>query len=313
MSTPASTLRTGRFAPSPTGSLHFGSLIAALGSFLEARRVGGRWLLRIEDLDAPRVVPGAADAMLRALETFALSWDGPVIYQSQRLDYYQQALERLRSLGWVYACTCSRRDLAQSAGGPVYPGYCRSGPRRPGRQQALRVRTEPLLIECHDRIQGLFAQALESDVGDFVIRRADNLYAYQLAVVVDDAWQGVTDVVRGSDLLDSSPRQIWLQRLLNLPTPRYAHLPVAVDAQGHKLSKQTHAAAVNQRRPGAALVAALRFLGQAPEPALARARAKDVVAWARAHWDPARIPQRRTQAWAADIPCPASVTDSTIP
>lgn len=293
--------RTGRFAPSPTGPLHFGSLVAALGSFLEARRVGGRWLLRIEDLDTPRVVPGAADAILHSLERFALRWDGPVLYQSQRLEHYAAALERLRRLDRLYPCTCSRRHLArhspQGPGGPIYPGHCRFGPRRPSRQPALRVRTECAPIGFHDRIQGPHAQNLEAEVGDFVVRRADGLFAYQLAVVVDDAWQGVTDVIRGSDLLDSTPRQIWLQRLLDLPTPDYAHLPVAVDGRGRKLSKQTHAPEVDQRRPGATLVEALRFLGQTPEPELARSDAGRVLEWARVHWNPLRIPCRRAIPW----------------
>jgi len=222
--------------------LHFGSLVAALGSFLEARRWDSEWLVRIEDVDVSRAVPGAADAILRALERCELFWDGPVLYQSQRTEAYRAALERLSSAELAYPCTCSRRELAMnprgSDGGPIYPGHCRVGVRQPDRPRAIRLRTTDAPLAFRDAVQGEFRQCLASEVGDFVVRRADGLFAYQLAVVVDDADQGVTQVVRGSDLLDSTPRQIYLQRLLGLPTPEYAHLPVAVDGRGNKLSKQ---------------------------------------------------------------------------
>ena len=280
----------GRFAPSPTGPLHFGSLVAALASWLDARRAGGRWLLRMEDLDAPRVEAGAADGILRALESLGLGWDGPVEYQSRRGALYRDALARLAT--HTYACACTRRELDDSAlaidGARVYPGTCRNG-LPPGRApRATRVRTDAAPIRFVDRVQGEQVQQLERDVGDFVVVRADGVVAYQLAVVVDDAEQGVTDVVRGADLLDSTARQIHLQRLLGLPTPRYLHAPVAVNAAGEKLSKQTRAAAAG---PGD-LAHALRFLGlEAPqgEPPAA------LLAWAVPRWDAARVPRARSR------------------
>ena len=279
----------GRFAPSPSGPLHFGSLVAAVAGFVDARARRGRWLLRVEDLDPPRVVPGAADAILATLDAYGLHWDGAVVYQSARLEHYRAALERLRQTGLVYPCGCSRRDIAATRTGPVYPGTCRNGVSS-HRPPALRLRTDDREIAFLDRLQGRFGQRLESEVGDFVLRRADGVYAYQLAVVVDDAWQQVSDVVRGSDLLDSTPRQIYLQRLLGLPQPRYCHLPLALNRQGDKLSKQTGAPALDDRRPALALVAALDFLDQHPPPHLAAAGANQVLDWAVANWQPARIP-----------------------
>lgn len=283
----------GRFAPSPTGPLHFGSLIAALGSFLEARRHGGEWLVRIEDVDAPRTAPGAAAAILRALERYGLHWDGPVVYQSQRTAHYRAALESLLDARLAYPCTCTRRELASGPrgrdGAPIYPGTCRAGPRQPQRPHALRLQVTDALIRFRDAIQGEYGQRLEREVGDFVLRRADGLFTYQLAVVVDDAAQGVTQVVRGADLLDSTPRQMVLQRLLGLPTPDYAHLPVVVDARGDKLSKQTGAPPLDEQNPGPTLWAALRFLGQQPPPELAREPAPAIIAWAVAHWDLAAV------------------------
>lgn len=278
----------GRFAPSPTGPLHFGSLVAALGSFLEARRRGGEWLLRIEDVDTPRTVPGAADAILRALERYGLWWDGPVTYQSQRTGLYQAALEHLRSAQWIYPCGCSRRDLVSGPrgvdGAPRYLGNCRHGLRSTGRPCALRLRVSAAPISFRDALQGERCQCLEHEVGDFVLRRADGCFSYQLAVVVDDADQHITQVVRGADLLDSTPRQIYLQRLLALATPEYAHLPVALDRRGHKLSKQTGAAPLAEDNPGPTLWAALRFLGQQPPLELANAPAATLISWAVKHW-----------------------------
>ena len=288
----------GRFAPSPTGPLHFGSLIAALGSFLEARRHGGEWLLRIEDVDAPRTAPGATTVILRALERYGLLWDGPVVYQSQRTAHYQAALDCLRNAGLAYPCTCTRRELVPCPrgrdGAPIYPGTCRAGPRRPDRPPAFRLRVTDAPIQFHDAIQGEYRQRPAREVGDFVLRRADGLFAYQLAVVVDDAAQGVTQVVRGVDLLDSTPRQIVLQRLLGLPTPDYAHLPVAVDARGDKLSKQTGAPPLDERNPGPILWAALRFLGQQPPPELAWEPPPVILAWALTHWWLERAPAMRS-------------------
>jgi glutamyl-Q tRNA(Asp) synthetase len=278
----------GRFAPSPTGALHFGSLVAALASWLDARRAGGAWLLRMEDLDQPRVIPGAAEAILRQLAAFGLDWDGPVLYQSARLEHYEAAIRKLGS--HVYPCCCTRKELEDSAlaidGSRIYPGTCRHG-LAPGKSaRALRLRTDDEPIRFLDRVQGEIVQSLESAVGDFVVRRADGLIAYQLAVVVDDAAQGVTDVVRGADLLDSTPRQITLQRLLGYASPRYLHVPVASNAAGEKLSKQTHAPdAVAQDVPRA-----LRFLGLDP-PA---GTPQEILAWAARRWDPGRLPRART-------------------
>jgi glutamyl-Q tRNA(Asp) synthetase len=294
-------LYRGRFAPSPTGPLHFGSLVAAVGSWADARVRGGEWLVRMEDLDPPREVPGAADAILRALGALGLEPDGPVVRQSERGDAYRAALDRLRDRGVLFACGCTRKEIADSGlpgsdGGIVYPGTCRNGP-PPGRAaRALRVRVDDAVIAFDDALQGDLRQDLAREVGDFVLLRADGLFAYQLAVVVDDAAQAITDVVRGADLLDSTPRQVFLQRALGLPTPRYLHLPVATNAAGEKLSKQTGAPALDCSHPGPALVAALRFLGQ-PAPAdLERAPARAVLEWAAANWDRARLPRRRAIA-----------------
>jgi glutamyl-Q tRNA(Asp) synthetase len=291
----------GRFAPSPTGPLHFGSLVAALGSYADARAARGEWLVRMEDLDPPREQAGAADAILAALEAFGFEWDGPVVWQSRRGDAYRDALDRLAALGATYPCACTRKELQDSAlaapdGSLVYPGTCREG-LPPGKaMRAVRVRVGDAVVAFDDAVQGCVVQHLAREVGDFVVRRADGLVAYQLAVVVDDAAQGITDVVRGADLLDSTPRQIHLQRLLGLPTPRYAHLPVAVNGAGEKLSKQTLAAPVDPAQPAPALVAALAFLGQAPPMALGRADARTVVAWAAANWARDRVPRVRALA-----------------
>jgi len=280
----------GRFAPSPTGPLHFGSLIAAVGSYLDARHHGGRWLVRIEDLDPPREVPGAANAILHTLEAFGLHWDGPVAWQSKRADAYEQATQQLLSSGWAYPCGCSRRDVMEIAGGGVYPGTCRGGIARGRHARTLRMLVAGASVSFHDRIQGPVSQDLESQVGDFVIRRADGLFAYQLAVVVDDAAQGVTHVVRGSDLVDSTPRQVHLQRVLGLPVPQFAHLPVALDVNGRKLAKQTSAAAVGAD-PSAELARALAFLGQAPVAELAGAPPGELLRWASACWDIGAVPR----------------------
>jgi glutamyl-Q tRNA(Asp) synthetase len=290
----------GRFAPSPTGPLHFGSLIAAVGSYLDARHHGGEWLLRIEDLDPPREVPGAGDAILRTLDGFGMHWDGPVIYQSRRDSIYAAALEELVRKGYLFGCACTRKEIADSAirseAGLVYPGTCRGG-LPPGRHaRALRVRAEQRRIELVDRLQGSLQQQLDQEVGDFIIRRADGLVAYQLAVVIDDAEQHITHVVRGADLLDSTPRQLYLQQLLELPTPSYLHLPVAVDATTEKLSKQTFARDVIAGKDNTALLDVLTFLNQQlPESPLDASR-EELWAWAIAHWDPGRISCSRTRA-----------------
>jgi glutamyl-Q tRNA(Asp) synthetase len=311
----------GRFAPSPTGPLHFGSLIAAVGSYLEAKHHGGRWLLRMEDLDRPREQQGAADAILRTLEACGMGWDGDIMYQSRRDEAYRYALAQLEAQGLVYPCGCSRREIADSyvtfarsahdaplarasgreagsegeyTGALVYPGTCRAG-LAPGKAaRAVRLRVDDSAIEFEDALQGSVRQNLATEVGDFVLLRADGLYAYQLAVVVDDSEQGITDVVRGADLLTSTPRQIYLQRLLGLPTPRYLHLPAAVNAAGDKLSKQTLAPPVDARDPVPALAQAMDFLGQAPPAQLACASLAEFWDWAFAHWDAQRIARRRS-------------------
>ena len=288
----------GRFAPSPTGPLHFGSLVAAVGSFLEARTRGGEWLVRMEDLDPPRVAPGAAEDILHTLAAFGLQGDGPVAYQSARHDAYHCALHRLREKRRVYPCACSRREIADSAvagaEGPVYPGTCRGGVAAGKAARALRLDTWGAAVAFEDAIQGRIDCELGKETGDFVLYRADGTYAYQLAVAVDDAEQGITDVVRGADLLASTPRQIYIQQLLDLPRPRYVHLPVAVNAQGEKLSKQTLAMPVDRARPLPALVAALSFLGQRPPRTLALATVGELWNWASKSWDLARVPRTRT-------------------
>lgn len=288
----------GRFAPSPTGPLHFGSLVAAIGSYLEARTRQGEWLVRIEDLDGPRVVAGAAESILRTLEAFGMDWDGDVVYQSQRNDAYHAALHLLRQHGLTYHCACTRREVADSwingVDGVVYPGTCRNGIAAGRQPRALRVRTDDRAIDFEDGLQGPIRQRVESEIGDFVLHRADGYIAYQLAVVVDDAEQGVTDVVRGADLLDSTPRQMYLQRLLGYPTPAYLHLPVAANAHGEKLSKQTLAAPVDETQPLNALVRVMDFLGQKPPHELLPAGLETFWQWALANWNAARLPKARS-------------------
>ncbi|MDD5242279.1 MAG: tRNA glutamyl-Q(34) synthetase GluQRS [Sulfuricella sp.] len=288
----------GRFAPSPTGPLHFGSLVAAVGSFLEARSRGGEWLVRMEDLDLPRVVAGAAADILRTLEALGLYWDGPVMFQSARDEAYRAALAELEKIGAVYPCACTRKEIADSAIGgidsPIYPNTCRGGLLSGRQGRAMRVRTDAGSVGFDDALQGGISQVLEKEVGDFVVRRADGLFAYQLAVVVDDAEQSITHIVRGADLLDSTPRQIYLQRLLGLPTPAYLHLPVAVNARGEKLSKQTLAPAVTAANPAAVLFEALAFLGQLPPAELKDADPDTFWQWAMANWRADRLPARRT-------------------
>jgi glutamyl-Q tRNA(Asp) synthetase len=325
LSPPDSNYR-GRFAPSPTGPLHFGSLVAAVGSYLDTKHHNGTWLVRMEDLDLPRCVAGAADEILRTLDAFGLHSDEPVVYQSQRTAAYDEALHSLQSLGSVYPCCCTRKEIADSAlhgiDGPVYPGTCRNGVPAGREARAWRVRTDhqflppcrgkgrmgveqneitvstpsPTLplqgggsVEFDDVLQGSITQHLESEIGDFVVKRADGLYAYQLAVVVDDAFQNITHVVRGADLLDSTPRQIHLQRLLGFPTPVYMHLPIAVNAQGEKLSKQTLAPAITTDDMIATLIAALEFLRQQPPAELRQANVEEVWGWAINNWQPARL------------------------
>jgi len=303
------TVYRGRFAPSPTGPLHFGSLVTALGSYLDAKHHNGIWLVRIEDLDTPRTVKGAADDILRTLEACGLHWDETVAYQSRRSAAYQAAFKRLRTDNLLYPCACSRKEVADSAlhgiDGLIYPGTCRSGIKSPSpqpspvkgegagahiaKENAWRVRTDDQAISFDDALQGRIVQHLESEIGDFVVKRADGLFAYQLAVVVDDAFQGITHVVRGADLLTSTTRQIYLQRLLGFATPAYTHLPIAVNAQGEKLGKQTLAAPVGTNNPVAMLLRALAFLRQEPPAELSDLDPDSVLSWAIAHWDKDRL------------------------
>lgn len=272
----------GRFAPSPTGPLHFGSLVAAVASYVDARAHGGQWLVRIEDVDTPRVQPGAADHILRTLEQFGFAWDGEVLFQSTRTEAYRSALDQLERAGAAYPCTCSRKET-----GERYPGTCRNG-LAPGRApRAWRVRVHSDAIEFDDRRLGRQPQNVEEYCGDVIVLRADGLFSYQLAVVVDDRDQGVTDIVRGSDLLDSTARQIHLQRLLGAPVPRYLHTLVASNAEGQKLSKQTQAPAIDPRHPVPLLTQALQFLKQNPPPDLGDTA--DVWRWALANWRPANL------------------------
>lgn len=289
-----SPLYKGRFAPSPTGPLHFGSLVAALGSFLDARAHGGQWLLRIEDLDPPREQPGAADAILHSLDAHGLYWDSAVLYQHDRLEAYAVAAQKLQQAGWAYPCACSRREIVDSGlrglEGPVYPGTCRNSLPTGKVARALRLRVpDTAVFEFEDALQGTLHQDLAREIGDFVIRRADCQFAYQLAVVMDDAFQGITQVVRGADLLLSTPRQIYLQRRLGLPTPFYMHLPVAVNAAGEKLSKQTGALPLDDTQPAANLFIALAFLHQSPPPQLQHSPAPELLRWAVSNWHAAAL------------------------
>jgi len=278
----------GRFAPSPTGLLHFGSLVAAVGSWLCARHAGGQWLLRVEDIDPPREVAGSAQAILAALPAFGLVADAPALFQSQRQAAYDAAFERLRAADQVFPCWCSRAQLAASEG--IHrDGRCLAAP-DPARAPAWRLRVPDITITFDDALQGPQRQNLREAAGDLVIRRVEGYYAYQLACVVDDAYQGISEVVRGTDLLDSTPRQIWLQRCLGLPTPAYRHLPLALDAQGRKLSKSERAHPLDPAAPLPALRRALAFLDVQTS-----ARAPDVtslLAAALTQFDPARLPRQ---------------------
>jgi len=275
-------------------------LVAAVGSFLEARSRDGEWLVRMEDLDLPRTVPGAADDILRTLDAFGLHWDGEVMVQSARNEAYRAALAELEKLGAVYPCACTRREIADSAlsgiDGPIYPGICRAGLLEGRAPRAMRVRTDSTPVGFDDALQGRISQILATEVGDFVVRRADGLFAYQLAVVVDDAEQAITHVVRGADLLDSTPRQITLQKLLSLPTPAYLHLPIAVNERGEKLSKQTLAPAVSRINPVAQLCEVLAFLNQTPPVELRDVELDGFWKWAVANWRADRLPAQRMMA-----------------
>lgn len=294
----------GRFAPSPTGPLHFGSLAAAFGSWLYARHADGAWLVRVEDLDPPREIAGATEVQLATLAAFGLESDAPVLRQSARGAHYQAALLRLLAQGDAFECRCSRSELGAEEG--IHRGCVGHDRNRPA---AIRVRAPDRVIGLDDAVQGRFEQNLAEDVGDFVIRRADGLWAYQLAVVVDDAAQGITEVVRGADLLDSTPRQRWLQQRLGLPSPSYAHLPLIVDADGRKLSKSTAALPVDPADPLPALRAAWRILGQDAKALESAGGVAALLAVAQRTFDPGRIPRVRTLPLAALHNAPVTPAD----
>jgi glutamyl-Q tRNA(Asp) synthetase len=296
----------GRFAPSPTGPLHFGSLVAATASYLDARHAGGEWLLRIEDLDPPREVPGSTEQIVAALEALGFEWNESIVNQSERHAVYQAALARLLAAGRAFPCSCSRSELqaAQPSGRDAsdelyYPGWCRNGVRAPERPLAIRFLVEPGAICFTDQLQGPQTASLVDDTGDFVIRRRDGLFAYQLAVVVDDAAQKITHVVRGADLLGSTARQIALQAALGLATPKYAHVPLAIDANGVKLSKSAGAAAVDPRQPAHELWRTLEFLRQGPPPGLRRGPVAALWKWAIEHWQAQSLTGMRQASVAA--------------
>lgn len=275
----------GRFAPSPSGPLHFGSLLAAVASYARARAGNGQWLVRIEDIDPPREQPGADKVILSALEAYGFEWDGPVSYQSQFAERHAALVQSLLESGAAYPCSCSRRDLADVRRGPlgaIYPGTCRKGCR--SSEVAIRLRTNDEPIEFTDQLQGPQNQRLESESGDFIIKRRDGLIAYHLAVVADDFDQGITEVVRGVDLLDSTPRHIHLQRVLGFTTPDYLHIPVVENAEGQKLSKLTGAKGISSDETSATLVSALDALKQQPPADLARESINDIWDWAVANW-----------------------------
>ncbi|HNO75412.1 tRNA glutamyl-Q(34) synthetase GluQRS [Nitrosomonas mobilis] len=287
----------GRFAPSPTGPLHFGSLVTAVGSYLEAKSHQGKWLVRIEDVDTPRVIKGAADDILRTLEAFGLYWDETVVYQSKRTAAYQETLDNLQQKDWLYPCTCSRQQIAAHGrpgqDGFIYPGTCRqTGINETDTSNhcfAWRIHTREQIIQFHDLLRGQLQLDLPNELGDFVLCRSDGIFTYQLAVAVDDAWQRVTHVVRGTDLLFSTFRQRYLQQLLGYVTPTYCHLPLALDSQGKKLSKRTHAFPVSAADPLPTLLAALAFLGQDVSNA-PRDNIETFWQWARLHWQWDKIP-----------------------
>ncbi len=273
----------GRFAPSPTGPLHLGSLYAALASYLDAKSHEGRWLLRIDDLDTPRNQPGAIDSILKILEIYGLEWDGSVYYQSAHLPYYADKLNTLSRQNHVYRCCCSRKQLALEAS-PVYSGYCLKHPPANHKKAALRVKSDDVVIQFDDLLQGRQQSHISSEQGDFIVQRKDAIYAYQFAVVVDDYLQQITHVVRGYDLLDNTPRQIYLQTLLGYPEIQYRHIPVIVDPQGQKLSKQTRAEPVCAKSPEKTLYLLLSLLKMNPPDSLTQASVAEIITWGISHW-----------------------------
>jgi len=279
----------GRFAPSPTGPLHFGSLYTALAGFLQARSQQGLWLLRIDDLDTPRNIKGSTDSILKTLDAFGLHWDGSVAYQSQFLDVYHEILDQLVKDKLIYPCTCSRKTLTA-----IYSGVCRGKQALPDSSYSYRIKTDNRLISFKDELQGLISHNMAEQHGDFILKRKDQIIAYQFAVVIDDDRQHINHVVRGYDLLDSTPRQIYLQQILGLVTPDYMHVPVIIDEQGYKLSKQTRATAVDLKKPHAVIFELLTLLRQNPPSELQHAPSNELLGWAIEHWNPALLKNCRT-------------------
>ena len=279
----------GRFAPSPTGPMHFGSLVAAVSSYLDAKFNNGLWLVRVEDLDPPREPAGASELILNQLLTLGLEWDKEVLFQSKRIDAYQSALDELSEKSLTYRCDCTRGSIR--AKGAIYDGYCRTRIKAPRQNFAIRVRTSNTPIRFRDEIRGAFEQNLEKDVGDFVILRKDNLFAYHLAVVVDDDFQQITHIIRGSDLIDSTPRQIYLQKELGLKTPNYAHIPIAVNDQDVKLSKQNFSQGIEIKNASALVFKSLKFLGQDPPSVMIKASVQEQLQWAICNWDIHAVPK----------------------
>ena len=296
---PATSQYIGRFAPSPTGELHFGSLIAAVGSYLQARNKQGQWLLRIEDIDPPREVIGATASIIQTLENYGFEWDGDITYQSQRHELYQAALSQLEAKGLLYPCHCSRKEIAKQSGGVhIYPGTCRNIPHSTDTPHSIRIISPDCMITYTDLVQGRIQRNLQQQTGDFVLRRKDQLYAYQLAVSVDDIEQGITEIMRGSDLMESTPQQIYLMEQLAgalHPLPQYAHLPIAVNVSGDKLSKQTYAQPLSSDKPVTLLWQAVHFLGQNPPPELANATLEEFWLWATENWKIESIPRILSQ------------------
>lgn len=284
----------GRFAPSPSGPLHFGSLYTALASYLDAHANQGTWLVRIEDLDPPREQPGATESILKTLEKYGLHWQEPVMYQSQRSAQYDEAIYRLKRQSELFYCTCSRKQLASHP--PIYPGFCRAVTTPPAQPYAIRFKASGRAIAFDDRLQGKTQQNLAREVGDFLIQRKGNLYAYQLAVVVDDASQNISHVLRGSDLLDNTPRQIALQDSLGYTRPNYLHLPLITNQRGQKLSKQTFADSIENLDPPRVLTQLLSYLGQNPPQDMEQSSVEEILGWAVAHWNCDRIPTQAMQA-----------------
>lgn len=291
----------GRFAPSPTGLLHFGSLVTAVASYCFAKAQGGKWLIRMEDLDTPRNVPGAADAILRQLEHLGLFWDGSILYQSSRLEFYADTLQHLIASGCVYRCTCSRREIAARAqhnttAGPIYSGHCRLKNHPAEKRGSWRLQVGYECITFTDLLCGDVKQSLAHTIGDYILKRTDNIFAYQFATPIDDATQDITQVIRGADLLDSTPRQIYLLNLLGKQTPEYGHIPLVVDRQGNKISKSAqtlrHIDASHPLPYGTPdLFQALIFLGQRPPLTLHNSSPLSLLEWAVCNFKPHSIPQ----------------------